>query len=81
MLRRQPLVLARFAAWQLDGAVRAGEIDLRTLRSGLSRQVPAEVVSQAVDVWQEVGAQLVRLRREVEMVADALGGARFVPRL
>ena len=81
LLRRQPLVLARFAAWQLDGALRAGELDLRSLRTALARQVPPEVVAQAAEVWQEVGAQLLRRRREVRLVADALSGARFVPRL
>lgn len=81
VLCRQPLVLARFAAWQLDGAARAGELDLRSLRTALARQVPPEVVAQAVEVWQEVGAQLLRRRREVRLVADALCGARFVARL
>lgn len=81
MLRKQPLVLARFAAWQLDGAARAGELDLRSLRTVLATQVPPEVVGQAAEVWQEVGAQLLRRRREVRLVADALTGARFVARL
>lgn len=81
VLRRQPLVLARFAGWQLDGAVRAGELDLRTLRTSLAGRVPPEVIGQAADVWQEVGAHLLRRRREVRLVEDALGGARFVPRL
>ncbi|PFG16614.1 hypothetical protein ATK74_1161 [Propionicimonas paludicola] len=81
VLRRQPLVLARFAGWQLDGAIRAGEVDLRTLRAQLSGRVSPEVVGQAAEVWQEATAHLQRRRREVRLVADALGGARFRVRL
>ncbi len=81
VLRRQPLVLARFAGWQLDGALRAGELDLRTLRFSLSQRVPPQVVGQAAEVWQEAMAQLQRLRREARLVEDALGGARVRARL
>lgn len=81
VLRRQPLVLARFAGWQVDAAITAGELDLRTLRMALRPKVPPAVVEQAVDVWLEVSAQLQRLRREVRLVGDALGGARFRARL
>lgn len=81
LLRRHPLVLARFAGWQLDGAVRAGEVDLRALRTQLAGRVPPQVVGQAAEVWQEATAHLQRRRREVGLVEDALGGVRWRPRL
>jgi hypothetical protein len=81
MLRRHPVVLARFAAWQLEGALRAGELDLRTLRFSLSQVAPPQVAGQAAEVWQEARAGIHRLRREARLVNDALGGARVRARL
>jgi len=51
------------------------------LRTALAAEVPPEAVSAAVDAWSSEAAKLVRLRRELGLVADALRGVRFRPRL
>ena len=81
VLRRYPVVLARFAASCLDGAVTAAANGLRTARSELRDQVPPEAVEAAVAAYEREGNRLQSARRAVDLVERALRGERWVPRL
>jgi hypothetical protein len=81
VLRRQPLVLARFAAHHVNGAIEAAREGYRMARTELRDAVPPEVVGEALEAWETEGARLVALARSVDLVEQALRGKRFVPRL
>jgi len=59
VLRRYPVLLARFAADQL----------------------PADAIEAAMVAYEREGARLAAAARGVEVVAGALRGERWVPRL
>jgi len=79
VLRRHPVVLARFALRSVEGQARAVETGLAEVRTDLGRFVGPDVVDQAIDTWQRQGALLLRTRRAVELVERALRGEEFVP--
>jgi len=81
VLRRQPLVLVRFAASALDGAVAAADQGLRTVRTELRDRVPPEVVDDAVATYEQERHRARRMRHAVDLVERALRGERWVPRL
>lgn len=81
VLRRHPVVLARFAAVFVGAQVDAAAHDLGGLRTALLDHVPPEVVQAAVEAWEEQAALLIRRRREVGLVEEALRGRVFVRRL
>jgi len=81
VLRRHPVVLARFAAGHLEAAVEAARRGLATVRADLRDVVPPEAVAAAVAAYEREGARLAVLRRQVGLVDHALRGHRFVPRL
>jgi hypothetical protein len=86
VLRRQPLVLARFAAIALDAAVMAAEQGLRTVRAELSDRllagkVPPEVIEEAVAAFERERHRSRSARRSVDVLERALRGERWVPRL
>jgi hypothetical protein len=81
VLRRHPVVLARFAAEFVESQVRASADGLAGVRTSLADFVTPEVVQAAADAWAEQGAGLVRLRREVGLVEEALRGRVFVRKL
>ena len=81
VLRRHPVALARFASEFVAGLLRASDEGLAGLRTGLADHVDPPVVQAAVEAWSEQQAALVRLRREVAMVEDAVRGRVFVRRL
>lgn len=81
VLRRHPVVLARFAAEFVESQLRASVDGLAGVRTSLLDHVSPEVAQAAVDAWSEQQAKLVRVRREVAMVEEALRGTVFVPRL
>ncbi|MFT4294583.1 MAG: hypothetical protein QM582_04145 [Micropruina sp.] len=81
LLRRHPVVLARFAAVFVEAQERASREGLAGVRVSLADRVAPEVVAGAVEVWSSQQAALARLRREVAMVEEALRGRRFVPKL
>jgi hypothetical protein len=81
VLRRHPVVLARFAAEFVAAQVAASADGLTGLRRSLADFVPPEVVQAAVDAWEEQSARLDRVRREVALVEEALQGKVFVRRL
>lgn len=81
VLRRHPVVLARFAARYVAGQCATAEDGVAEIRTGLPRSVSPEVVTEAVEAWLEQAAHLLRVRRSVGLVEDALRGKEFVPRL
>jgi hypothetical protein len=81
VLRRHPLVLARFAAGAVDAAVAAADAGLRTIRAELSGRVPPETVEAAVGAYERERHRMRAVRHAVDVVERALRGERWVPRL
>jgi hypothetical protein len=81
VLRRHPLVLARFATAAVEGAVAAVDSALRTMRTDLRERVPPETIDAAVAALEQEKHRLQTNRRAVEVVERALRGERWVPRL
>ena len=81
LLRRHPVVLARFAAQFIDGQQRSAAEGLAGVRVSLADHVATEVLDSAAEAWLEQSAQLVRVRRAVALVEEALRGHVFVRRL
>jgi hypothetical protein len=81
VLRRHPVVLARFAAVHTEAALEAARRALGEVRTSLRDVVAPETVEQAVRAWERETARLVARRRAVDLVEQALRGRRFRPRL
>jgi hypothetical protein len=81
VLRRYPVLLARFAGSHVAAGVGATREGLRTLRADLAGAVPPEAIDAAVGAYEREGRRLVKAGRQVELVAGALRGERWVPRL
>jgi hypothetical protein len=81
VLRKHPLVLARFAAGALEGAISAADAGLRTIRSELAGRAAAETIDAAVNAYERERQRLRSARRSVDVVERALRGERWVPRL
>jgi hypothetical protein len=81
VLRRQPVVLARFAATALEAAVTAADAGLHSVRAELRDRVPPEVVEAAVATYEQERHRARKARHAVDLVERALRGERWVPRL
>jgi hypothetical protein len=81
VLRRHPVVLARFAAGHVTAAVEAARHGIRTSRADLRGLVPPEVVDAAIAAYEREGRRLVQVSRQIALVDAALRGERHVPRL
>ncbi|WP_296137620.1 hypothetical protein [uncultured Tessaracoccus sp.] len=81
VLRRHPVVLARFTMAHVEGQLAATRAELGGVRAALADVVDGGVVARAVDVLQREEARIVRVRRAVGLLEEALRGATFVPRL
>jgi hypothetical protein len=81
VLRRHPPVLARFAAEHVRAGIEASKRGLATVRADLAGVVPPEAVDAVVAAYEREGARLERTARAVDLVAAALAGKRWVPRL
>jgi len=81
LLRRHPVVLARFAASFVEAQVQAGRDGLGGVRVSLADFVTPEVIEESVNVWSQQQASLVRVRREVALVEEALRGKNFVRKM
>jgi hypothetical protein len=80
-LRRHPIVLARFAAWHADACIQAAQRGIAEARTTLRDVLPTESVEGAVAMWEREGARLLRVKRAVGLVEEALRGRVFHPRL
>jgi hypothetical protein len=81
VLRRHPVVLARFAAHHVAGGLEAATRGLALARQELREVVPPDAVESAVAAYQRASARLAADARAVELVEQALRGRRFRPRL
>jgi hypothetical protein len=81
VLRRYPVVLARFAAGHVESAVEAARAGLRTVRADLRGVVPPEALDAAIAAYEREGRRLVHTGRQIALVDAALRGERHVPRL
>lgn len=81
VLRNHPVVLARFAAQFVEGQYHSTQEGLAGVRISLMDYVSAQVIESAAQAWLEQSAQLVRVRRAVALVEEALRGKVFVRRL
>ena len=81
VLRRHPVVLARFAAGHVTSAVEAARAGLRTVRADLRGVVPPAAIDAAIAAYEREGRRLVQAARAVVLVDAALRGERHVPRL
>ncbi|WP_369134197.1 hypothetical protein [Modestobacter sp. I12A-02662] len=81
VLRRYPVLLARFAADHVEAGLEAARAGWRTVRVELADQLPADAMEAAISAYEREGARLGRAARGVEVVAAALRGERWVPRL
>jgi hypothetical protein len=81
VLRRHPVVLARFAAHHVQAGVEAARRGLGTARDELRGLADPETVAAAIAAYEREGARLVVASRAVSLVEDALRGRRFVARL
>ena len=81
VLRRHPVVLARFAAGHVHAAVEAARPGIRPVRAELRDVVGTEVGEAAIAAYEREGRRLVQVARQVALVDAALRGERHVPRL
>ena len=81
VLRRHPIVLARFAAGHLEASVAAARHGLATSRSDL-REVADDVLIEAVlAAYDREGRRLAAALRSTRLIEQALSGKTFIPRL
>lgn len=81
VLRRHPVVLARFAALHVEAGQAAVRRGLSEARAALRDVSDADTVDEAILTWQAEETRLLVERRGVGLVEDALRGRRFVARL
>jgi len=81
VLRRHPIVLARFAVAAVGAQIEACRAGLGTCRAELGEYVPPDALEAAACAWQQEEAALLRTRREVALVEAALRGRVFVRKL
>ena len=80
-LRHHSVVLARFAALQIEACQLAARRGLSEARAELRDVADEDTVEAAVQTWHREAARLVAVRREVGLVEEALRGRRFRARL
>lgn len=80
-LRRHVVVLARFAVLHVEASQVACRRGVSEARGELKDVADLDVIEAAVQTWHSEDARLLRLRREVGLVEEALRGRRFVARL
>ena len=81
VLRRHPVVLARFAALHVEAGLPGVRRGLSEARGALRDVVDPDTVEAALLAWQAEEARLLTERRAVLLVEEALRGRRFVARL
>ncbi|WP_346619044.1 hypothetical protein [Blastococcus montanus] len=81
VLRRYPVLLARFAADHVSAGLEAARTGWRTVRVELADQLPPDAIEAAITAYEREGARLAAAARGVEVVGGALRGERWVPRL
>ena len=81
VLRRYPVLLARFAGDHVAAGLEAARAGWRTVRVELADHLPPDAIEAAIAAYEREGARLATAARGVEVVGGALRGERWVPRL
>lgn len=81
VFRRYPLGLARVAVHHAEGQLRAAREAYSAARRELAGELPVEAVGGVMAALEAAGAGLAAQQREVGLVADALAGRRWRPKL
>ena len=81
VLRRHPVVLARFAALHVETGQVGVRRGLSEARGVLRAVADPDTIEAALLVWQAEEARLLAEHRAVHLVEEALRGRRFVARL
>jgi hypothetical protein len=81
VLRRHPVVLARFTRWHVAAGIDGHERALGLVRAELTGAVPPEAVEAAVVALEREQQRLRALLPRVNAVDAALRGVRHRPRL
>jgi hypothetical protein len=81
VLRRHPVVLARFARWHVASGIDGHRRALGLARAELATDVTPQVVEAAVATLERELQRLTALLPRVRAVEDALRGHRWRPRL
>ncbi len=74
-------LLARFAADHVSAGLDAARRGWRTLRGEMADQLAPEVIEAAMSAYEREGTRLAEVARAVTVVAAALSGQQWVPRL
>ena len=80
-LRRHPLGLAWLAYQQVGAQREALARGLGRIRTDLSRDLPPAALDEMIQVVEHEQARLMSAHRGVELIARALRGERYIPRL
>jgi hypothetical protein len=80
VLARRPAVLAWLAGHHVDGQVHAMRRAIATARAELSG-LPEPALRETMDAVETELARTLAAQRGLALVAQALSGVRFVPRL
>lgn len=81
VLRRHPVVLARFAVVQTTASHEAARRALGDARNSLRDFVAPDTTERILDAWEREMARLASRLRSVRLVEEALRGREFRPRL
>src|SRR5215472_11285388 len=81
VLRRYPLALASMAAHHAQACVAGARDGYRTARTELNGALPAHALEAVLAAYRAEGRRLVATARAVDLVARALRGEVFTPRL
>jgi hypothetical protein len=77
VLRRYPVILARFAAGHVRAEIAAVRTGVAGARADLADLVPPEAVDAALAAYDRELVRLTAASRAVEVVGQALRGMRF----
>jgi len=81
VLRRYPVLLARFAGDHVSAGLEAARAGWRTVRVDLADLLPADAIEAAIAAYEREGTRLAAAARGIDVVAGALRGEKWVPRL
>jgi hypothetical protein len=81
VLRRHPAALATMARHHVAACVQGARQGYRTTRTELGDLLPPAGVDAVLAAYQEEGRRLVATARAVDLIARALRGEEFPPRL
>lgn len=81
VLRRHPVILARFAADFVEGQIRSNRRALSRARTGVDDDTEPRMLDSATAMLEADDARLIRARRAVALVEEALRGKVFIRNL